>query len=813
MAEKKPDGASKAAPKATRADRLLALAMRHYEPHRATRWPYLLREGRQLKFEGPDKLSLRADLGALWRQEYRDESTPSDRDVSRVINDLLRLAEKAAPDEPGPDDVAAGMVTAAGVTPGAGVDPGDAASSYEVRKGMLGWWRPVREGGMVWTPLATFDARITEEVMRDDGAELALTWRIQVDAADGRKGEVVITPDQLGRPQQWAATAVGMSALVMPGLSIADHLRVAVHSRSTDVPRKTVYAHTGWRRAGGRWAYLTSSGATTSKALDTSVAVDLGTLGGYELPAVRSVRDVRGAVRKSLALADIAPDKVMVPILAAVYRAPLPLPPDCAVWLYGRSGTYKTAITAVAQQHYGATMDAGALPGNWTSTANALEAQAFTLDGALFTVDDFSPDASRQDAQRRASAADRLIRGAANHSARDRLRPDGTRRPAKPPRAQILTSAEDIPPGVESMRARTMVAEISPGDVTLPRLAKAQAAAADGSLALALAGYVQWLARRYDADGRLPDLLGAERGRMRDSARAEGHPRHALNIGSLALGWHEFLAFAEHVGAIDAEQRAAMWTRVWRALADVGAEQERYGGDVQPWLVYLRSLAALIASGRACLVNLHGQAPANGTRWGWWWDESGDGSFRTRGDIIGWVDGDDVFLQPDAAYNAARRFADGTPAPLAVTKYAVHKMLHERGVLLTTGKSGRLTIRKRTLAGNPTVLHIAAKSLEAVDEHDDEQEVGGLWAQNREHREHREQSQVRPGAERSRPRTRPRTSAARPRTLALRRSRSGAAMFAVSTARTPCLRWQPRALTCRFQVPFAMFAMFAVSSA
>jgi hypothetical protein len=36
-----------------------------------------------------------------------------------------------------------------------------------------------------------------------------------------------------------------------------------------------------------------------------------------------------------------------VPILAAVYRAPLPLPPDCAVWVYGRSGTFGSQVVVV----------------------------------------------------------------------------------------------------------------------------------------------------------------------------------------------------------------------------------------------------------------------------------------------------------------------------------------------------------------------------------------------------------------------------------------------------------------------------------
>jgi len=365
----------------------------------------------------------------------------------------------------------------------------------------------------------------------------------------------------------------------------------------------------------------------------------------------------------------------------------------------------------VAQQHYGPTMDAHALPGNWTSTANALEAQAFTLDGALFTVDDYSPDTSTVDAQRRASAADRLIRGAANRSGRGRLRPDGSMRPVKPPRAQVLTSAEDIPPGVESMRARTMVTEISPGDIDLGKLGTLQAAAGDGTLAVSVAAYVAWLAARYDADEALPRTLAAEQERLRDAARADGHPRYAINIGSLALGVAEFLAFAENVKAITAARRTALWMRAWAALVEAGAEQERYGVDAQPHQIYLRAIGALIASGRAHLADLNGRAPANAGRWGWTIDDSATIGYTARGERLGFVDDDDVYLHADVAYHAARKFAESSPSPLNPSKYAVHKMLQEKGLLASTAK-GHLTTRKRADGGNPTVIHLTVKALD-----------------------------------------------------------------------------------------------------
>jgi hypothetical protein len=98
-------------------------------------------------------------------------------------------------------------------------------------------------------------------------------------------------------------------------------------------------------------------------------------------------------------------------------------------------------------------------------------------------------------------------------------------------------------------------------------------------------------------------------------------------------------------------------------------------------------------------------------RWGWKWDDAGDGIYRTYGDVIGWIDGDDLYLQSDAAYTAARRFAE-TSLPLAITKHALHKQLHERGLLASTGV-GRLTIRKRIGDGLPTVLHLTISAFDS----------------------------------------------------------------------------------------------------
>src|SRR5262249_6141580 len=158
----------------------------------------------------------------------------------------------------------------------------------------------------------------------------------------------------------------------------------------------------------------------------------------------------------------------------------------------GPTGQGKTELAALAQQHYGAGLDARHLPGSWASTGNALEGLAFAAAHALLTVDDFAPTGSPADVQRFHREADRLLRAQGNRAGPQGMRPDGGLRPAKPPRGIILSTGEDVPRG-QSLRARLLVMELAPGELDWARLTACQGDAAAGLYAQALAGYLRWL--------------------------------------------------------------------------------------------------------------------------------------------------------------------------------------------------------------------------------------------------------------------------------------------------------------------------------
>ncbi len=400
-----------------------------------------------------------------------------------------------------------------------------------------------------------------------DGAE----QRRAVEGAAWLAGERL--PFRVGAAQfdslAWVPEQLGASAVIDPVQGSAAHVRAAIGLLSRSV-RATVYAHLGWHAVDGRWAYLHAGGAVGGDGPLAGVEVRAPeTLAGYVLPSPPGCESQRIAICASLAMRRVGGARVTMPIQMAVYRAPLGAV-DFSLSLIGPTTGGKSALAALAQQHYGLAMDAHHLPGGWLSTANALERTAFAAKDALFTVDDWVQAGARQDVERAHRDAARIYRAQGNRSGRARARTDGTVMPARPPRGLLLTTG----PRGESVRGRVFWLELSQRELRgLDRdaLSECQADAAAGRYAQALAAYIQWIARDYVAITQI--AREHERTWRPYAARLTAHPRTADAVSQLATGWHAFLTFARSSGAISSDEVAALWTKGWAALGEAARAQ------------------------------------------------------------------------------------------------------------------------------------------------------------------------------------------------------------------------------------------------
>jgi hypothetical protein len=233
------------------------------------------------------------------------------------------------------------------------------------------------------TPLANFTARIARDVVLDDGAALRREFGLEVQL-DGQKVTFTIPAAEFGR-MGWVLQRLGPRAIIYPGQQ--QHARAAIQWFSREIQQEHVFTHLGWRQECEQWLYLHRGGAIGSGAVRVVQVRLPAALQQYGLRQPENADALVGAVRASLRLLAVAPDRISLPLLATVYRAPFGMA-DFSVFLAGQTGAFKSALAGLCQQHFGADMDGRHLPANFAATENALETLAFYAKDTLLVVDD-----------------------------------------------------------------------------------------------------------------------------------------------------------------------------------------------------------------------------------------------------------------------------------------------------------------------------------------------------------------------------------------------------------------------------------------
>jgi Primase C terminal 2 (PriCT-2)/Domain of unknown function (DUF927) len=600
----------------------------------------------------------------------------------------------------------------------------ESAGVYRIAGGRIVHQRTTRDGP-VEVPLCNFTARITGVVTRDDGAEKTAVFTIEGELADGRPLAKLEIPARDFQSLNWVTTYWHGEAVIYAGAGTRDHTRCAIELLSRDRSRRLLYLHTGWREIDGRWVFLHGGGAIGAQGLVTGVEVDLaGALGLVRLPEPPPGAELARAVRASLDMLNVGPDRVTIPVLSAVYRAPLG-DVDFSLHQVGASGIYKSELAALAQQHYGAGLDARNLPGSWSSTENALEELAFAAKDILLVIDDFKPGGTAYDVQSYHRKADRLFRAVGNHAGRQRLTREGKLRLDRRPRGLVHATGEEIPKG-ESVRARLCILDTGRGDIDPARLTLCQRDAAGGLYASAMSGYLAWLSPRY-ADVRTQ--LKQQRDDLRAMVQAEqlgGHARFSGIVADLTLGMKYFLEFALAVGAVDTSEQAAVTRRCRDALREVAVFQFGHVEAAEPTALFFRLLSAAIASGRAHLAAPGGQEPALPAAWGWRQVLVGSGrqeraEWRAQGKRVGWVRTDDrdkalgsesIYLEPSASFAEVQELAREQGETLPISERTLRQRLQEKGLLASTDRVRQVLTVRRFLEGRRReVLHVRADCL------------------------------------------------------------------------------------------------------
>lgn len=544
--------------------------------------------------------------------------------------------------------------------------------------------------------LGTFVALPTREVTVDDGVQVTKRLEIAGWSARGRALETLYIDMDKFSGMSWAANHWGLTANIMPGTTVKDKLRAVIMTAGAQVAtQRTIYAHTGWRRIGDKWAYLYEGGCVGAD--DVEVSMDKG-LSMYGLGGLPEGLSQMEAVFSSSNLIDLIDTRISVPMMGLMYLAPLRefleqagVPPTFTAMLKGGTGTHKSSLAALFMSHFG-DFRYDRVPANFHDTTNALRRKAFLLKDMPLLVDDYHPSSGMQERRKMEATAQNLLRAFGDNADRGRLTSELTLQASMPPRSLALITGEELPDVGESGINRLYMMEVEKDDVEITdELTTSQRVARAGDLRQAMRGYIEWLLPKADGmAGVLEELFYSYRDKARTIIAGSGtHDRAAPAVAHIMIGLTMMLDYFEDVGLVDHDGRDSKLEEYWQVVAANSKRQAEANQEERPVQMYMQAVSEMIISKAVTVVDITPGAEIK---------EPGK-------DNVGYVDQQNYYFHAGTLYGAVVQFYSDQARVFSANQTEIQRMLRDEGIVTDTGGEKVVTKLKRVGIGkNPIRL-------------------------------------------------------------------------------------------------------------
>lgn len=469
--------------------------------------------------------------------------------------------------------------------------------NYCIKNGCLA--RVLKDGAM---QLCSFLPIPKETIVYDDGGDVTVEYVIGGKAANGMPlPDAVVKGEAELMAMRWPMKHWQHWGNIKPGRNMKEMVLDAINCAGQQESKsRMVYAHTGMRKIGNAWCYLHAGGAIGAE--NVSVRLD-GPLAFYDMGEVAcSVEDAAAA---EMILIDMIPARIIYPLLAQAYLAPLysvleemQEPPSYVVFLIGASGAGKSTVAGYVQAHFGDFYNRR-FPSNFADTGNVAREKAFWAKDALYTVDDYVPNRDGTRVNSADMVANAVISAVADRAERGGLSADKTLRATRPARCTCIMTGEDLPKLTTSRQMRLYRIDIQAGEIAkdMSELSVLRDYARSGYFRACMRGYIESLLSRWDGikDELRERLDRASEEARRRVTRSEG--RYLEAAMHLMAGVELMLDYLCEAGMLDEAGKAQRLEMACAAIASNIDEQGRGIDATKPDSLWLATLASLVNTG------------------------------------------------------------------------------------------------------------------------------------------------------------------------------------------------------------------------
>lgn len=541
-------------------------------------------------------------------------------------------------------------------------------SPYKREENCIAIMRLTKDG-FVTVPLCNFVAWVEAEITRDTSTELRRELLITGEKQDGTPlPSVRVSVDEVAK-MEWMRNAWPSDCNLTVTNSVERHVQFAIRSTVVRARQERVFEYTGWQEIDGKWHYLLPGNGTYEVCLGGKQRNYCLEVGASEIDLFRTV---------SLTTARFAPPEVLQTGLALVFLSPLneflrraECEPKFILTLVGHTGCRKSTLAAWLLSFFGK-FSATDLPMSFRDTANSMTYNGFTLKDVLTCVDDYHPTARRESAGMKANMQV-LCRGFGDRAARNGLTSTYQLREARPPRGNVIVTAEQIPDVGESGVARLLCVEMATGCVDLAKLTEMQRFATLGVFRRVMSAYVHWLRDKFLADephvseflAFLRDFYEERRERCREELQRENirfHARTADAVACLELGYAMMLCFFRSMGMLHDDMEQKHREVFHGMLLSLAAKQAAYVESDKPTHIFIRKLMGLLDAGECAVLprSTPSTLPPN---------------------FVGYEDEEFYYLILENTHRLVKRMCDTQDESFAISAKALSKALFEEGYL------------------------------------------------------------------------------------------------------------------------------------
>jgi hypothetical protein len=197
--------------------------------------------------------------------------------------------------------------------------------------------------------------------------------------------------------------------------------------------------------------------------------------------------------------------------------------------------------------------------------------------------------------------------------------------------------------------------------------------------------------------------LEHEKADLRDRIVGKGqHQRTPEIVANLLVGIRHFLKFAIEVGALSEVEAKGLWIQAQKYMAQASATHAAQQANERPTRRFAELLQSALLTGKAYVASaVDGKKPAHdASAWGW-------GDTYPHGGCIGWIDGDNLYLEPTAAHNMANSMAQQGNEAFPLTPRMLSQHMQDEKLLLSQEPARESRSVRKMIAGNRVaVLHL-----------------------------------------------------------------------------------------------------------